>query len=111
MNFSFVLLQLGIGIASSRYALAGESCRHDNRDTVGDRKPTETIAPKYWSVGASTDTPIDSQINPVQPEEAPIHVRATYQHLTDVLRTFNVNNIFGFRERSCLPHSGHRRTG
>jgi len=92
--FSFVLLRLGMGIASCRYALEGESTRHDHRNVVADRKQATTDAPTYWSAGAATDPPVDPQITLVQPEDAPAHVGAAYRYLVDALGTPNVNTIF-----------------
>lgn len=92
--FAFILLRLGMGIASCRYALEGESSRRDHRDVVAGREPATTDAPTHWSAGAATDPPVDPQITLVKPEDAPPHVEATYRYLTDALGTPSVNNIF-----------------
>lgn len=92
--FSFVLLRLGMGIASCRYALEGESTRRKHRDGVSARELPTPDAPNHWSAGVATEPPVDPHFTLVQPGDASPHVEATYRYLIDALGTPTVNNIF-----------------
>ena len=92
--FSFVLLRLGIGIAAVRYALDGETLRQKHRERAPDDIPLTSKTPRYWTVGATANPPLDPQLTLIHSESAHPYVDTTFRYLMDTFGTPNVNSIY-----------------